>query len=63
MLTFYKEETSSVMGNGTVIGDKKQDEEQRDDENLKKTKQLELLNRTKNADGLIFFAGTDKARV
>ncbi|CAF3871830.1 unnamed protein product [Rotaria sp. Silwood2] len=51
------------MGNGPSNGEKKIDEEQYEDAILKKTLQLGELSRTDSTQGLIFFAGTDKARV
>ena len=52
MLTFFEETTSPVMGNGPTNGETNPDEE------------YYQTNRTKrNGNGLIFYAGTDKARV
>ncbi|CAF2494573.1 unnamed protein product [Rotaria sp. Silwood2] len=62
MLKFYNE-NSTIMGNGPSNGEKKIDEEQYEDAILKKTLQLGELSRTDSTQGLIFFAGTDKARV
>ncbi|CAF0813875.1 unnamed protein product [Rotaria sp. Silwood1] len=62
MLKFYNE-NSTIMGNGPNSGEKKTDEEQYEDAILKKTFQLGELSRTESTEGLIFFAGTDKARV
>ncbi len=50
------------MGNGPHTGEKTPDEEN-DDGILKKTLQFDGLTRRKSANDLIFFAGTDKARV
>jgi hypothetical protein len=54
MLTFFEEKTPSVMGNGQNSGEKKSDAENEDDF---------TTNLRNSANGLIFFAGTDKARV
>jgi len=48
------------MGNGPTNGEQNPDEEYTNDEFFEKNS---LLNRTKSTNGLIFFAGTDKARV
>jgi hypothetical protein len=50
MLTFFKEKTSLLMGNSPTNG------EYSEEDFYDKT-------RIKNGNGLIFFAGTDKARV
>jgi len=63
MLTIFKEKTSSAMGNGPNGGEKKPNEEFDEDSIFKQTLQLDGSNRRKSTDGLIFFAGTDKARV
>jgi hypothetical protein len=61
MLTFFKEKTSSsFMGNGPTNGEQNSNEEYTNEEFFEKNS---LLNQTKNTNGLIFFAGTDKARV
>ncbi len=51
------------MGNGPNGGEKKPNEEFDEDSIFKKTLQFDGSNRRKSTDGLIFFAGTDKARV
>jgi len=62
MLKFFQEKTSSIMGNGPHVGEKTPNEEN-DDGIFKKTLQYDGLTRRKSANDLIFFAGTDKARV
>ncbi|CAF4326806.1 unnamed protein product [Rotaria socialis] len=61
MLTFYNE-NSTIMSNGQSGGEKKADG-QHQDVMIKKTLQLGEFNRRKSNENLIFFAGTDKARV
>ena len=63
MLTCFNEKTSTLMGNGPTSGEKNSNEEFTADEFYKQTLPLEGLNRRKDANDLIFFAGTDKARV
>ncbi len=65
MLTLFKEKTStsSVMGNGSNGGEKNLNKEQEEDAILRKTLQMGGLNLGQSTDDLIFFAGTDKARV
>ncbi|CAF0782845.1 unnamed protein product [Rotaria sordida] len=62
MLKFFNE-NSTIMGNGSNNGEQQIDEEQYEDIILKKTLQLGELSQTESTEGLIFFAGTDKARV
>ncbi|CAF2162437.1 unnamed protein product [Rotaria magnacalcarata] len=62
MLTFYNE-NSIIMGNGQTGGEKKADGQHQEDVTIKKTLQLGEFNRRKSNENLIFFAGTDKARV
>ncbi|CAF0896827.1 unnamed protein product [Rotaria sordida] len=62
MLKFFNE-NSTIMGNGSNNEEQQIDEEQYEDIILKKTLQLGELSQTESTEGLIFFAGTDKARV
>jgi hypothetical protein len=62
MLKIFQEKTSSIMGNGPHTGEKTPNDEN-EDGIFKKALQLDGLNRRQSASGLIFFAGTDKARV
>lgn len=57
MLTFFNEKTSSIMGNGPNSGEKNPNDENEDNSIFRANL------RRSSANGLIFFAGTDKARV
>jgi hypothetical protein len=63
MLTFFKEKTSSVMGNAPTVGEKQSNGEYDEDSIFKTTLHVDGLTRRQSVHDLIFFAGTDKARV
>ena len=60
MITFYRETSLASMGNGSTSGEKRSAREQDENDG---NYQMGIYNRIKNNDELLFYAGTDKARM
>lgn len=60
MLSFYRDTSTTSMGNGSTSGEKRSGREQNENDG---NYHSAIYNRIKNSDELLFYAGTDKARM